>query len=334
MPDEELESYLAAISPRADSAQPDSSGAFGSAQVFQVRLPGQRIEQLRRLAEALGTSPSALMVEWVVERLDQEAAHQGSHVPRAPITPQAPVPPHASGADPLGWPGSSGHHSPGRPAGPPSGYAAFDLNAPTRSLGPIDPTGHSFPVGSLDPLAAPVTSSPHRSATGFRHGTATGSLPALPAYSGLGPADAVVRAPLTGSMPKSPASVDPLASPWSTADLLGRPTERVTPAATEPWAPPAGSSLPLASSSAPLADSPAPFPANRPAERSTDEPKPTEDKSKPTDDAPKPTEDKSKPARVTSIFRAGMELPNPDEHRGPRHRAPEPVTSLLTRRKF
>jgi hypothetical protein len=40
------------------------------------------------------------------------------------------------------------------------------------------------------------------------------------------------------------------------------------------------------------------------------------------------------PPSVTPIFRAGTELPDPDEHIGPRHRAPEPVTSLLTRRKF
>jgi hypothetical protein len=348
MPDEDLESYLAAISPRADSAQPDSSGRFGSAQVFQVRLPGQRIEQLRRLAEALGTSPSALMVEWVVERLDQEAAYQGSHVPRAPIRPQAPVPSHGSGADRHGWSSGSrsgGHHSPSGLAGPPSGYGEFDLNGPTRSLGPIDPAGRFFPVDPLDPLAAPVAGSPHGLATGSRHGSATRSLPALPAYPGPGPVDAVVRAPLAGSIPAPPGSVGPLTSPWSATDLLGRPAERVSPATTEPWSPPAGSSMPLADSLAPFPgdrageQSPATgpgerFPANGPAERSTDEPKSTEDESKPTEDAPKPAEDNSKPARVTPIFRAGMELPNPDEHRGPRHRAPEPVTSLLTRRKF
>jgi hypothetical protein len=314
MPDEDLESYLAAISPRADCAQPDPSGRFGSAQVFQIRLPGQRIEQLRRLAEARGTSPSALMVEWVVERLDQEAAHQGSQVPRAPITPPAPVPPHSSGADRLGWSAGSqagGPHSSARPGGPPSGYGAFDLNGPTRSLGPIDPAGHFFPVDPLDPLPAPATGSPHRPPT-------AGSWPALPACPGPGSADAVVRAPLTGSIPMPPGSVGPLASAWSATDLLGRPAERVTPATTEPWTPPAGSSTPLA-------DSLAPFPVNEPAERFPADGRADESKS---------TEDDSKPARVTPIFRAGMELPNPDEHRGPRHRAPEPVISLLTRRKF
>jgi hypothetical protein len=48
-----------------------------------------------------------------------------------------------------------------------------------------------------------------------------------------------------------------------------------------------------------------------------------------TEDVPK-----AEPGQVTPIFRAGTELPDPEERRGPRHRAPEPVTSLLTRRKF
>jgi len=45
-------------------------------------------------------------------------------------------------------------------------------------------------------------------------------------------------------------------------------------------------------------------------------------------------EPESEPNAVTPIFRAGTELPDPEKSRGPRHRAPEPVTSLLTRRKF
>jgi hypothetical protein len=77
MPDDELESYLAAISPEVDNPQSDLTGRFGSAQVFQVRLPALRIEQLRRLAGAQGVPPNSLVVDWVLERLDQEDTETG-----------------------------------------------------------------------------------------------------------------------------------------------------------------------------------------------------------------------------------------------------------------
>lgn len=72
--DPEYDSYLAAL-----SAEPDThtTGRFGTAQVFQLRLPALRIEQLRRLAEERGVSPSALAVDWVVERLDREDTPTG-----------------------------------------------------------------------------------------------------------------------------------------------------------------------------------------------------------------------------------------------------------------
>ncbi len=42
------------------------------AQVYSVRMPVDRLEQLRSVAEHEGLSPSALMRAWVLERLDQE----------------------------------------------------------------------------------------------------------------------------------------------------------------------------------------------------------------------------------------------------------------------
>jgi hypothetical protein len=42
------------------------------AQVYSVRMPVDRIEQLRLVAERAGVSPTALMREWVLERLDNE----------------------------------------------------------------------------------------------------------------------------------------------------------------------------------------------------------------------------------------------------------------------
>jgi len=52
------------------------------------------------------------------------------------------------------------------------------------------------------------------------------------------------------------------------------------------------------------------------------------------DDDVTDVDEADEPSPVTPIFRAGSELPDPNKRRGPRHRAPEPVTSLLTRRKF
>lgn len=42
------------------------------AQVYSLRMPVDRLEQLRRAAEDAGVSPSALMRTWVLERLDNE----------------------------------------------------------------------------------------------------------------------------------------------------------------------------------------------------------------------------------------------------------------------
>ncbi|WP_344424130.1 hypothetical protein [Pseudonocardia ailaonensis] len=69
--DPELDSYLAALAPEAET------GKFGSAQVLQVRLPALRIEQLRQVAEERGTSAAALATDWIVERLENEDAPTG-----------------------------------------------------------------------------------------------------------------------------------------------------------------------------------------------------------------------------------------------------------------
>ncbi|HWM06453.1 MAG TPA: hypothetical protein VNP92_29275 [Actinophytocola sp.] len=77
LPDEELESYLAALSPDADGdAESTGSGRrFGGAQVYQLRLPLMANEQLRELAAHHHTSPMALAQEWVLQRLEWESQH-------------------------------------------------------------------------------------------------------------------------------------------------------------------------------------------------------------------------------------------------------------------
>jgi hypothetical protein len=42
-------------------------------QVYTVRIPVDRLEELRRLAERLGEAPSTLLRKWALERLDEEA---------------------------------------------------------------------------------------------------------------------------------------------------------------------------------------------------------------------------------------------------------------------
>jgi len=83
--DGDLDSYLAALS-TADAQSPtELTGRFGSAQVFQLRLPALRIEQLRRIAAERGVSPGALAVDWVIERLDREAAENNPATGPMPI---------------------------------------------------------------------------------------------------------------------------------------------------------------------------------------------------------------------------------------------------------
>ncbi|HEY0814825.1 MAG TPA: hypothetical protein VGE11_16230 [Pseudonocardia sp.] len=72
----DLDSYLAALA--ADTEHPtETTGRFGTAQVFQLRLPALRTEQLRRIAQERGVSPGALVVDWVIECLDREGTPTG-----------------------------------------------------------------------------------------------------------------------------------------------------------------------------------------------------------------------------------------------------------------
>jgi hypothetical protein len=75
--DTQLDSYLAALAPGGEEHPTELTGRFGSAQVFQLRLPSLRIEQLRRIAEERGVSPGALAVDWVIDRLDREDTPTG-----------------------------------------------------------------------------------------------------------------------------------------------------------------------------------------------------------------------------------------------------------------
>lgn len=71
-PGRELESYLAALAPEGDPETTGSGRRFGNAQVYQLRLQLAANEQLRELAMRHGTSPQALVQEWVTQRLNWE----------------------------------------------------------------------------------------------------------------------------------------------------------------------------------------------------------------------------------------------------------------------
>jgi uncharacterized protein YdiU (UPF0061 family) len=48
--------------------------AVDPSQVYSVRMPVNKLEQLRQLAARADMNPSSLMRQWVLERLEEEAA--------------------------------------------------------------------------------------------------------------------------------------------------------------------------------------------------------------------------------------------------------------------
>lgn len=73
LPDRELESYLAALSPEGDPETTGTGRSFGGSQVYQLRLSLMANEQLREIAAYNQTSPLSLAQEWVMQRLEWEA---------------------------------------------------------------------------------------------------------------------------------------------------------------------------------------------------------------------------------------------------------------------
>lgn len=46
--------------------------ASGPSQIYSLRIPVDRIEELRVVAKGRGTTPSALVRQWILEKLDEE----------------------------------------------------------------------------------------------------------------------------------------------------------------------------------------------------------------------------------------------------------------------
>jgi hypothetical protein len=73
-PDEELRDRITAEAEHAEATR-DADLPYRRrhpvrSSVYGLRLPSERIEQLRRLAEARGVEPSVLVRHWVIEHLD------------------------------------------------------------------------------------------------------------------------------------------------------------------------------------------------------------------------------------------------------------------------
>lgn len=76
-PDHELEGYLAALSPTGDPEATDPGRPFGSARVYQLRLPSGADDRVQALAEQQGIAPLTLLQNWVLQRLHQELERDG-----------------------------------------------------------------------------------------------------------------------------------------------------------------------------------------------------------------------------------------------------------------
>lgn len=63
---------MAALAPEGDVESTATGRRFGNSQVYQLRLQLAANDRLRDLARERGTSPHALVQEWVMQRLDWE----------------------------------------------------------------------------------------------------------------------------------------------------------------------------------------------------------------------------------------------------------------------
>lgn len=73
-PNHQLREKIASEAEHAE-ATPDADLHYrrrrgGRSSVYGLRLPDERIEQLRRLAEVRGIEPSALVRQWVIDHLN------------------------------------------------------------------------------------------------------------------------------------------------------------------------------------------------------------------------------------------------------------------------
>jgi hypothetical protein len=78
-----IHEVLAAEASEADARRDEPPGRMYRARstgdtshVYTLRMPAERLAELRAVAEESGEQPSALVRRWVLERLDLEREHQ------------------------------------------------------------------------------------------------------------------------------------------------------------------------------------------------------------------------------------------------------------------
>lgn len=131
-----MDSYLAALAPEGDVETTGSGRQFGNSQVHQIRLPLMANEKLNALAARKGTSPAALVRDWVMHHLE---AHPD---PASQSTPQWPEE-HPEPAEPFGG------QAPAAEAQQPYGHA------PQPGKHSPQPFGQQAPQFPAEPYAGP-----------------------------------------------------------------------------------------------------------------------------------------------------------------------------------
>ncbi len=130
-----MDSYLAALAPEGDVETTGSDRQFGNSQVHQVRLPLMANEKLNALAARKGTSPAALVRDWVMHHLE---AHPDPEPHGAPQWPQE----HPEPVEQFGGAPRDAHNHPAQP---------FGGQAPGAEAQPGQPYGHGPQAGKHSP---------------------------------------------------------------------------------------------------------------------------------------------------------------------------------------
>ena len=143
-PDQELESYLAALSPEEDMQTTGSGRAFGSSEVFQLRLPLMANERLKEIAAQQGLSPAALAKDWIMQHLSLDPE-------------PTPNPNPAPNAAPNANPGADAN--PGPNGGPvPDNHIGFPMSGPEDRY--TAPPASDAPFPGAPVASGPVAGSP------------------------------------------------------------------------------------------------------------------------------------------------------------------------------
>jgi hypothetical protein len=302
-----------ATSPDADTfdsgATAELTGKLRATQVFQLRLPALRIEQLRLLAESRGVTPTALVANWVLERLDEAEPGVLAPAPRRELNPARPGSMHVA--------------APARPASPPPLSAEVTISMEQATV-LLDPFSVTEQRPAPDSPAEPGRSADPTDSAGSAEPVSSPELlsSAEPASSAtlVGSAELVGSSELVGSTERDSTerdSADGCTEPIGTAEpaVSGK-----TPGAAEPAEP---------------CDAAEEVAAFYPMEHLTPvgeltsvNPVRAESASVlGTDQAPVIPLLRGTPAHAS-------QAQSKSKSKGPRHRAPEPVTSLHTRRKW